>query len=882
MKTDIVFIDGEGAPPATADFQPRQTKSCGKTSFLLSKFEELIAGGSDVSRILVLCPLTVKGLFTEAVRRHRGAGSGELHIDSFSGFAKWALKKNCYQFTRSCDFTIISGKEEEAVLKDILSRAEVRNSLKVFSSCCRFGGFITDAVNFIDSYKINPSAHLSEDEFIILSEYKKRLKERNLFDLRDVENCCLESASSGFFSENFDYIFLDGWEDINRRETEIFIRLIEKSANLKGLYIAGDASRGIYDFLGGDAEGTRRVFEEKFGDYKKKLAAYAEPGFEVMRFLSAYDEAGWILSEIKKLLSGGEGPDDIAVISRDTGDEIKMLEDMAAMEGVPVSCPSGAPFFKHPQFLAFLSFLYFTADMDEKVSFPDMLALPVFKMDAADIFRYSEGRSDKKKELSLKVEKVRAASRGVIKEESLDITSRLKKLYVFSGSESLSADDIIANRLFGKFFEYAEKFHNIIGDMKFDIFISFLSDSLSTFARAPYLGDIPDTVKLLTVHEAKGSHFKYVFIPGAVWGKFPRKFSPGVYLKTSQDEEKHFATEEKIFRSALFSGTEKVCVSFALSENEETPSSPYIEEFLKSIPVGSVQPRMPFSVEMEMVTADKVSCAGIKNEISRPGGLNASVSVSSLESYISCPLKFLIENIIALEKRISEPALCGQLVHRIMEKFHAEFPVPGDKDKMTLRMAALTSEVFSSNPAEEFDSRHSAVCWRDFFYFFLRKYAEGGNVFDVVEREKSITVKVAGVNVTGRIDRVDKVPGGYEIIDYKTSPGGKFKALALRNQIKKGEHLALPVYAEAVGGCSDITLFWLADYEKPGDYPLKVTLKLNDEKTASAVSEMKIKLTAAAKAMKEGDFYPAPSCPRRGCPYEYLCQRLKGADIYER
>jgi len=860
LKTDIVFIDGKGPP------------YCGKTSFLLTKFEELVAGGADVSRILVLCPLSVKSRFTDIVSRNPGKGHGELHIDSFSGFAKWALKKNSYQFTKSCDFTIISGKEEEVVLKDILSRADVRKSLTNFSSCCRFGGFVAEAVNFIDTYKINPSTRLKADEFIILSEYEKILKERNLFDLRDVENRCLESAEGGFFSESFDYIFLDGWEDINRKESEIFIHLVEKAAQLKGIYMAGDSSRGIYDFLGGDAEGTKKVLEEKFAEYKKTLTAKTKPGVEVLNFLSAYDEAEWILSEIKQHLAGGVSADEIAVISRDTGDEIKMLEDMAAMEGVPVSCPSGAPFFKHPQFLAFLSFLYFTADIDEKVSFTDMLALPVFGMSEADIFRFSEGGAQKRKALAEGVEKVRAAVKSAIRKGDRETPAKIKKLYELCGSENLSGDDIVKNRLFGKFFEYAEKFHSITGEMEFDVFVSFLSDSLSTFARAPYLGEIAGTVKLLTVHEAKGSHFKFVFIPGAVWGKFPRKFSLGVYIKREEAEEKHYETESKIFRSALSAGTEKVCVSFS-GEDEDSAPSPYIEEFLKGIPVRSLQPQAPFSVKMEMSPADEVSCGRVKTDI-------AKLSVSSLESYISCPLHYFIERIIKLEKKTSESALCGMLVHTILERFHGEFPVPADKKKMSDRMGVLTDEVFSL--AEDFETSHSAKCWKTFFGSFLRKYAEGENVFNVIEREKNISLSAEDIDITGRIDRVDEVDGGFEIIDYKTTPGAKFKKVALRNKISRGEHLALPVYAEALGGVCEISLLWMADYEKPEDYPLKVTLQLNDEKTIQAVEEMKAKMLDAARNMKKGNFPPVSKCPRRGCPHEDLCRRLKGADIYER
>ncbi|MBA3051561.1 MAG: PD-(D/E)XK nuclease family protein [Candidatus Omnitrophota bacterium] len=873
LTTDIVFIDGKGV-------SPRRIFNCGKTSFLLEKFKELVSSGADVSRILVLCPLSVKERFTD-IALAGASGCGELHIDSFSAFAKWALKKNSHQFTRSCDFTIISGKEEEVIVKEILS--ENLPPLKNFSACRNFRGFISEAVNFIDAHKIAPSVKLGPDEFALLGEYDKRLKERGLFDLRDVEKLCLESVSSGVFSSGFDHIFLDGWEDLNRQESRIFISLVERAPALKGLYIAGDSSRGIYDFLGGDAEGTRKALEGKFAPHSPILSATIEPEFEVWKFLSDYDNAQWILSKIKKLIASGISPEDIAVIARDTGDEIKMLEDMASSEGVPVSCPSGAPFFKHPQFLAFMSFLYFTEGIDEKVSFADMLALPVFKMSDSDIFRFLEGSHEMRKGPAEKIEKVRSSAKKAARADSLPNPAKIKKLYSFCGSEELAGDDIVLNRLFGKFFEYAEKFHSITGGMAFETFLSFLSESLATFARAPYLGDIPGTSPLLTVHEAKGAHFKFVFIPGAVWGKFPRRFSPGVYIKKTEDEQKHYDTEEKIFLSALSAGTEKVFVSFNGGDEDEMPS-PYIEEFLKDIAVKSAPAQDTFSVEMEMVPAERPPDGSVHGDIffsGRDGG-KVKISVSSLESYMKCPLNFFIERMISLETKRSEKALCGTLVHSILEKFHAEFPVPARKSEMSRRMDELTDEVFSSPDAADFETRHSAGCWKAFFSFFLKKYAEGDNIFKVTEREKSVSVPIEDIEVSGRIDRVDEIEGGFEVIDYKTGTGKKFKKVALRNQIGRGEHLALPIYARAIEGCSEITLFWLADHEKPEDYPQKVTLALDDEKTLAALEEMDLKLKEALENIKKGDFSPASKCPNsRSCPHKDLCARVRGVDIYE-
>jgi RecB family exonuclease len=653
------------------------------------------------------------------------------------------------------------------------------------------------------------------------------------------------------------------------------------------------------------------------------LSPPRRPEYELLKFMSGYDSARWTLDEIKRLIDSGASPADIAVVSRDTGDEIKRLEDMAEACGLPLASPAGAPFFKHPQFLAFLSFLYFAVGIDEQVSFADMLALPVFKLSASDIFRFLEGDHLRKKAPAAAVERVRKAAGKALAGVPGGNPAKIRKLYDFCGSGELAGDDIVLNRLFGKFFEYAEKFDSITADLSFEKFLALLSDSLSTFARAPYLWDSPETVKLLTVHEAKGAHFRFVFIAGALWGKFPRRFSGGVFFKSYEDEQKHYDTEEKIFRVALTGGAEKVFVTFVSGEEDDEMPSPYIEEFLGDIPARAVPSQELFSAGVEVRSAGDIAAAAKSAPLCSDAGARPRISVSALESYMKCPLKFFIERMIAPQTKKSEALICGLLVHSILEKFHAEFPEPGDGKKMLLRMDELTEEFFSPPYTDDFETLHSASCWKAFFSFFLKKYAAEADGFRVIAREKDIVVPVGDFDIRGRIDRVDDVPGGAEVIDYKTGTGDHYKQVGLRNRIAKGEHLALPVYARAVGGCSAVSLFWLADYKQPDKYPQKVTLFLGDagltselavlEKklkgvvksseegkelkkrigklktavkgvsaTLDALKEMDAKMKEALKKLKKADFSPAEDCGiSRNCPYKYLCDRIRGADIYE-
>ncbi|MFH1957462.1 MAG: PD-(D/E)XK nuclease family protein [bacterium] len=848
----MVFIEGRLA--------------CGKTEFLLSEFSAILKAGAEPSRILVFCSGNVRELFLSRVNAAAVAGFRELHIDTFSGFAKWVTRKNYFLFDILPDFMIAAGREEELIIREVLSRPVLGKHLRKYKNCVSDRGFVKEVMDFIDNFKICPHTVEQDKElFLILNAYNDDLREKNLLDLRDVENFCLEAVKSGALDGKFDYIFLDGWEDLNAREVEIF-RVLLKTA--KNAFAAGDESAGIYEFLGADAAGNKKVFEEEFSSRKEILVKKSSPGVSGSGFTNLFDEARWILGKIKEFLNAGVPADEMAVVVRSIGDEAKMIEDMAAMSGVPVSCSTGSPFFKHPQFISFLSFLFWLGDFEDAFELRDVLRLPVFGFGPLLISEIAGGAR------APKIDEIKKQGRRLANDGKRNITARIFQLYRFCGLEKTVSGVLVLSRLFGCFFDYLEKIEDEVCVDDFEVFAAFLKDAVGSFSRASYLGDIKGAVKILTVHEAKGAHFRYSFIPGVMWGNFPREFRPDSYIETGRSEEKHYAVEKRIFDIAVNTASEKAFLSFRTdSEDAEIPT-PYLEEYLEagvSAPPAAVADIFEGKVKMTEVKLGRP-------RVSAP--LAESVSATALENYIACPLKYFIEKVIRVKREPTPASSCGRVVHKIMEKFHGVFPKAEAADAMKKKMGELIDAVFEEAlKKEEFPDVYTFKCWKSFFTPFLLKYAETERLFDVRLLEHKVEISGFGVKITGRIDRVDSAGGGFEIIDYKTSPSSKFKASGLVNRIADGRHIALPLYSTAVEGCGKFTLFWLADYDKENDYPMKISLDLASPPVSESINRMKDVVRENIADLRSGNF--SPRVNNRlcfSCGYKNICRLLENAE----
>ncbi|MCW3066431.1 MAG: UvrD/REP helicase, partial [Solirubrobacterales bacterium] len=138
------------------------------------------------------------------------------------------------------------------------------------------------------------------------------------------------------------------------------------------------------------------------------------------------------------------------------------------------------------------------------------------------------------------------------------------------------------------------------------------------------------------------------------------------------------------------------------------------------------------------------------------------LSASDIDTYRACPLKYKFARVFRIQ---SEPTLnqrFGIVVHQVLERFHAAGSRTTD-EILGLLEAAWRRSGFGDSEQER-QLRGKAVG-------ALTRYQER---FDAEESEpvwfeRAFAFKLGPHLLRGRVDRVDRLPGGgYELIDYKT------------------------------------------------------------------------------------------------------------------
>lgn len=228
---------------------------------------------------------------------------------------------------------------------------------------------------------------------------------------------------------------------------------------------------------------------------------------------------------------------------------------------------------------------------------------------------------------------------------------------------------------------------------------------------------------------------------------------------------------------------------------------------------------------------------------SRLASILRSVSPTQLEDFGECPQKFLLKHILHVrdlddpehELQIN-PRDKGSINHSILEQFYrgvseedfarATAALPQLDDDLAARLDALVESAFDALDAQTpaFNRTMRAIERRStrrilrqfvaldladllrrnlrpshFEYRFGKKYADGGPV----DHAEPFTVTLlhddgspVTLRVDGSIDRIDRGPDGFRIVDYKG--GQALRHVGLAEKIDQGVRLQLPLYALAV------------------------------------------------------------------------------------
>jgi len=246
----------------------------------------------------------------------------------------------------------------------------------------------------------------------------------------------------------------------------------------------------------------------------------------------------------------------------------------------------------------------------------------------------------------------------------------------------------------------------------------------------------------------------------------------------------------------------------------------------------------------------------------RRGDGALSLSASDLDLYLTCPLKYKFARVFGIPQQPTINQRFGILIHNVLERFHKEDASAAAEEGLQRLM-----DLFEAGWRRTgFGSSDDELQFRDRAREAMRLYWEREREADgePVWLERKFDVRIGEHHVRGRVDRVDRLPGGgYELIDYKTGER--------KSEADLESDLQLALYRLAARQAWDLeagtgSYYYVLDAEKVAA-PVRPDDAERVERTVLGVGE----------GVLGQDFEPRPSPTVCGwCDYRLVCPAAEG------
>ena len=681
----------------------------------------------------------------------------------------------------------------------------------------------------------------------IVEKYRDDISNHNYFDFDDmilwtIEKLEEDDAFQRSVSESIKYLFVDEFQDTSVLQNE-FVDLLVKGKKNPNIFVVGDDDQSIYRFQGVSADNIRDfdkkyrpskiVLEENYRssqaiidasrqlishnsrEEKLLIAAGANKDYDYqLPILKSYPNAKaemfGVLNEIKELIHSGVSPHEIGVIygRNSYGEEFaKILRD----NGIFVQMKKEEKnLFIDPFFKKILAILKYICQPSRNVrELRKILYFDFFEVEVSEIVKIRNLKNDGKisipsiAEIDKKLESIR---KKVNKSEK-----HLSPMYVLSELlKSLSIDEYIMKS--------KEKYHlvSVLNELYklmltecllhpkltvkgFLNQLSALQEMRISLPIEELSGSPSNCVQLMTAHGSKGLEFEHVFMmkcnDGKNNGKWPGgennsgRFSYPPVLNGKVENESQLKEEEN--RRLFYVAMTRAKKVLHLSYSDDSAKTHYINEFEDFIDEVEVTESFEDCQPVEKVIIPKFS-KDVLNEIL--GEL--SLSVSTLNAFLKCPLSFYFNKGLKLPSETNEAMVFGSIIHEVLEKIYismddSQSSELTEKTVLSLEGALGLFETIFEDKSYQLSSdrvkRDAYVRGRKIIENLYKKpgylkdgviaveqHIKGIKLGDILNTKVDLS-EVSEIELNGKIDKIECDGNIVRLIDYKTGKAGNAK-----------------------------------------------------------------------------------------------------------
>ena len=565
----------------------------GKTRVLTHRIAWLIdqIGVNPWNILAITFTNKAAGEMRERVDQIVGFGSESIWVSTFHSMCVRILRRYIDRLGYDTNFTIYDADDQKTLIKDVCKYLQIDTKMFKERSLLSAISSAKDELVTPEEMTLRAEGDWAKKKIAqVYTEYEKQLKANNALDfddllLKTVQLLQTQPDVLEYYQERFRYIMVDEYQDTNTVQFKLVSLLAGKYQNL---CVVGDDDQSIYKFRGANIMNILN-FEKEYPNAKvikleqnyrststilnaanevirhntgrKEKSLWTENGegekIQFRQFDSAYDEADYIVSDIKdKVNSGKREYKDFAILYR-TNAQSRIFEEKMVVSNVPYKIVGGVNFYARREIKDLLAYLKTIDNGQDDLAVRRIINIPKRGIGAASINKvalYAQEQeisfydalcvaeqvpglgkaATKIRPFVLFIQSMKAKAKLLsvadLLQEVIETTGYVRELEA-EGTDEAEARIENIDELISKAVDYAE------GE-EAPTLNGFL-ENVALVADIDSFDENSDYVVLMTLHSAKGLEFPNVYLAGLEDGLFPS------YMSITSDNSQAEIEEER-------------------------------------------------------------------------------------------------------------------------------------------------------------------------------------------------------------------------------------------------------------------------------------------------------------------------------------------------
>lgn len=480
----------------------------------------------------------------------------QIQISTFHSFGLSIIRKHYQQLGLNKNFTIIDNDDSLIVIKNIMKELGIEENVKLVK------GTISSNKNALvdsDEYAKYVNTEYDKNVYEIYQRYTQRLKQNNSLDFDDLLMMPIKILKENppilkKYQEQYKYILIDEYQDTNEAQYLLAKMIANKYNNI---CVVGDDSQSIYSWRGSNYKNILN-FEKEYPNCKiilleqnyrstktiinasnhliknnkhgkeKNLWTENESGSKIdyNTLPNEKEEAQLVVKEIENLIASEVNYSEIAILYR-TNAQSRNFEDKLLLSNIPYNLVGSRSFYDRKEIKDLMAYLKLIYNQYDDLSLTRIINVPKRKIGKTTLENLRQKATEQQiplfeaidsgKEFEFKklIEKLIKAK------DELTLTELVETILIESGLRKEIEGNSIENEIR---LENLEEFKSITFQFEEKYGIINLEDFLAEISLVADIKEYQnstDAITLMTIHNAKGLEFNYVFVVGLEESIFP-------------------------------------------------------------------------------------------------------------------------------------------------------------------------------------------------------------------------------------------------------------------------------------------------------------------------------------------------------------------------